>query len=60
LSRDQVEPKTIQKSDDARGEEEETSEVGEASGGEDVAALVVYSVPLGIRVVKVVIGFCVI
>lgn len=52
--------KTVQEGDDAQGEEDETTEVGETSDGEDVAAFVVYSVPLGIRIMKVVIGFCMI
>lgn len=58
--RGEVKSRTVQKGDGADGEEDETSEIGETSGSENVAALVVYPIPLGIRVMKVVIRFCVI
>ena len=57
---DSEERKALQESHDAQGKEEKTSEVSETSGSEDVASLVDYSVSLRIRVVKVVIGFCMI
>lgn len=51
---------TSKKSYDAQGEEEETSEIGKTSGSEDVTAPVIYSVAFWIRIVKVVISFCMI
>ena len=57
---DDRESKGIQERYDAQGEEDDTSEIGDTTRSEDVAASVVYSVPLRIRIVKVVIRFCVI